>query len=90
MISTARRFSALALTLALAGCATTHYVSRPVELPLPAKPTLPAISGSNLQCLSADTYRALVERFRAIASDDNQLRAIIERNNQAAHDDTKD
>jgi hypothetical protein len=86
MFWTVRRISPLILALALAGCATPpRYIARPVVLPLPERPTLPHVSGAQMQCLSDAAYSTLVERERAIKGYAEQLRAIIRANNEASH-----
>lgn len=73
--------------LSLSGCATKPtYIVRPVELPIPARPTLPHVEGASLMCLSDDAYTALVKRERAIKSYAAQLEAVIRANNEAAHE----
>lgn len=82
MIST-RISSCLALVLVLTGCASTTDV-RPMALPLPARPTLPAVKASAVQCLSKDAYTALVNRERGLRTWGEKLEAIIQANNAKA------
>jgi len=69
----------LFLALILSGCSTTQpveYVTTP--LPLPPRPELPAISGEQLQCLSDETYSAIVKRDRGRREYAETLEAIIQ------------
>lgn len=75
------RFSAL-LALALAGCVTQP--PRPVPLPLPARPVLPAVKGADLQCLAPAVYTTIVNRERGYKTWGLELEAIITANNQKA------
>lgn len=82
MIST-RISSCLALALILTGCASTTDV-RPMTLPLPARPTLPAVQAAAVQCLAPDAYTALVNRERDLRTWGESLEAIIQANNAKA------
>lgn len=80
-------FAGMTMLALLAGCATApRVIVHPVELMLPARPPLPHIAADELRCLSDDAYSRLVERERAIKTDDAKLRAIIRANNRAAID----
>lgn len=46
--------------LLLVGCA--QPLVKPMDLDRPARPTLPTVKASELQCLDPDTYRRLVRR----------------------------
>lgn len=81
MISTIRSSLAL-LALLLIGCATAP--PRPVRLPLPARPVVPAVSRAELLCLSDSTYTKIVNRDRGYKGWGLQLEAIIEANNVKA------
>jgi hypothetical protein len=59
-----------------AGCATTTEY-RPVELPLPDRPTLPTLQAGDLQCLSDAAYQGLVERDARLQAHVERLEAII-------------
>lgn len=50
------------LSLLLAGCCETQYITRP--LPLPERPILPVVEASELSCVSDDAYYRLVQRER--------------------------
>ena len=63
--------------LALAGCAArVEYV--PMAAPCPSMPPLPSISAQELQPLSDDAYRRLVERELRLKEHIGQLRALCE------------
>lgn len=79
-----KRYWLILVLLALGGCTTTRIVHRPVPLPLPARPVLPAVAGSSLKCLSDATYTRLVERYRKLHAGYVKLERIIEVNNQHA------
>lgn len=60
------------------GCAQTpevRYVTRP--LTLPPRPALPVLVPADVQCLSDDAYRRLVERDRQRRNYAEILEAII-------------
>ena len=80
MTSTIRSSAAFAAVL-LAACATQP---RPVALPLPARPTVPAIPASELQCLADSTYTKIVNRDRGYKTWGLELEAIIKANNAKA------
>lgn len=67
----------LAVTIILPGCGLqpTHAISEP--LPLPVRPLLPALSASDIACLSDDTYKRLVIRDRLRREYAEELEAII-------------
>ena len=66
-----------ALFLALAGCAArVEYVPMPVSCP--PVPPLPSISAQELQPLTDDTYRKLVERELRLKEHIGQLRSLCE------------
>ena len=66
-----------ALFLALAGCAArVEYV--PMSVSCPPVPPLPSVSAQELQPLSDDTYRRLVERELRLKEHIGQLRALCE------------
>lgn len=69
---------------ALTGCIDpviqTEYVT--VELPRPARPVLPRISGKDLACLAQDAYQRLYDRQRAITDYAATLEAIIDSTHQ--------
>lgn len=68
----------LFLALILSGCGTApvEYVTTP--LPLPPRPELPAIGGEQLQCLSDETYSAIVTRDRGRREYAETLESIIQ------------
>jgi hypothetical protein len=73
--------------VALAGLLLTACAiqpPRPVELPLPARPTLTPLKAADLQCLSNSTYTTIVNRERGYKHWGLQLEAIIESNNAKA------
>src|SRR5690348_6023811 len=72
----------LVLALAMAGCTTVEH--RPVQLPLPARPTVPAVKPAEVQCLAKDTYTKIVDRDRGYKNWGLELEAIIEANNAKA------
>lgn len=78
--------SALVFTCALllAGCAAQPVRRAPVALPLPARPTLPAVPASALQCLAPGTYTDIVNRERGYKTWGLELEAIIQTNNAKA------
>lgn len=93
MISTIRACSALVLLLVLAACTTQP--PRPVELPVPARPTLTPIKASAFacpfampapitKCISDQTYDTLVERERKAWDWGAAGEAIIKANNAQA------
>lgn len=66
-----------ALFLALAGCAArVEYV--PMSVSCPPVPPLPSISAQELQPLTDDTYRKLVERELRLKEHIGQLRSLCE------------
>lgn len=66
-----------ALFLALAGCAArVEYV--PMSVSCPSMPPLPSVSAQELQPLSDDAYRRLVERELRLKEHIGQLRALCE------------
>jgi len=62
--------------LAAAGCTHTEYVQTP--LPRPPRPNVPTLSGDQLQCLSDDAYKAIVNRDRAKTEHIERLESVIE------------
>lgn len=67
----------LAALLLLSGCTVAYrYVPVPINL-LPPRAELPAISSEQLQCLSDDTYTALVARERLLLDELGDYRALI-------------
>lgn len=63
--------------LALAGCAArVEYV--PLTVPCPPVPPLPSISAQELQPLTDDAYRKLVERELRLKEHIGQLRSLCE------------
>jgi len=74
-----RRLFLLALLL-LSGCTTAYrYVAVPPGL-IPPRVELPAIYSDQLQCLSDDTYTALVTRERLLLDELGDYRALIGKN----------
>ena len=68
-----------ALFLALAGCAArVEYV--PMSVSCPPVPPLPSISAQELQSLTDDAYRRLVERELRLKEHIGQLRTLCEDN----------
>ena len=66
-----------ALFLALAGCAArVEYV--PMSVSCPPVPPLPSISAQELQPLTDDAYRRLVERELRLKEYIGQLRTLCE------------
>ena len=66
-----------ALFLALAGCAArVEYV--PMSVSCPPVPPLPSISAQELQTLTDDAYRKLVERELRLKEYIGQLRTLCE------------
>ena len=66
-----------ALFLALASCAArVEYV--PMSVSCPPVPPLPSISAQELQPLTDDAYRRLVERELRLKEHIGQLRALCE------------
>lgn len=69
---------ALVVAMLLGGCVTRvepHYLTTP--LPLPPRPTLPAIPAQAMECLSDEAYRAIVERDQQRRDYAEQLEAVI-------------
>ncbi|KMQ75342.1 hypothetical protein [Marinobacter subterrani] len=68
----------LFLVVLLTGCTTPaiEYVTTP--LPVPPRPELPSVSGEQLQCLSDETYTALVNRDRQRRDYAELLESIIQ------------
>ena len=66
----------LDLVLCISACATTVPVTP--KLPLPDKPSLPAIPASELMCISDSAYRTLVEREKLWINYTETLRNIIQ------------
>ncbi|KMQ73776.1 hypothetical protein [Marinobacter subterrani] len=56
--------------------AAIEYVTTP--LPVPPRPELPSVSGEQLQCLSDETYTALVNRDRQRRDYAELLESIIQ------------
>lgn len=65
------------VALSLAGCATAPVKYQPVQLPLPEKPLLPTVAGTELQCLSDPSYVAVKTRDRLQAKYVRELEAVI-------------
>lgn len=65
----------LTSAIILSSCSSVVYRTDP--LPLPPPPVLPRIKAPELQCLSADAYRRLVERDRKRRQYSEQLAEII-------------
>ena len=73
-----------ALFLALAGCAArVEYV--PMSVSCPPVPPLPSISAQELQPLTDDTYRKLVERELRLKEHIGQLRTLCEDNSNGQY-----
>lgn len=69
------------IAFALSGCAQpTRHVSQP--LPLPERPLLPRVYEAELSCLSAETYRRVVERERLRREYAETLEIIIRSTHQ--------
>jgi hypothetical protein len=67
----------LAALLLLSGCTTAYrYVAVPPGL-IPPRAELPAISSDQLQCLTDETYTALVTRERNLLEELDDYRALI-------------
>jgi hypothetical protein len=67
----------LAALLLLSGCTTAYrYVAVPPGL-IPPRAELPAISSDQLQCLTDETYTALVTRERLLLDELDDYRALI-------------
>lgn len=77
-----RIFRIAAALLLLSACTTQP--PRPVELPIPARPTVPAVKASELQCLSNDVYTRIVNRERGYKTWGLSLEAILFKNNEKA------
>lgn len=66
------------LTLWLIGCAArVEYQPVPTWL-IPLQPTVPTLAAEQLQCLSDEAYKKLVERDRACWQYARELRALVE------------
>ena len=73
-----------ALFLALAGCAArVEFVPSPAVCP--PVPPLPSISAQELQPLTDDTYRKLVERELRLKEHIGQLRTLCEDNSNGQY-----
>lgn len=73
--------------LLLAGCVSQP--PRPVELPLPARPTVLAVKPAELQCLAKPVYDKIVNRERGYKTWGLELEAIILTNNGNARAGTE-
>ncbi len=63
-------------SLFVSGCGK-EMVYKPVALPLPPKPELPAIHSDEINCLSDDTYRKFVDRDLIRKHYEERLELII-------------
>lgn len=81
----------IVLTLTMIGSLTagcvTHTVHKPVELPVPDRPNLPAISGDQMQCLSSETYLTLANRQALLTQYAERLEAVLDDNNRRAEEE---
>lgn len=68
--------AALAAFFVLAGCA--GRVIAPIPAPCPPVPKLPLVLESELQALTDDAYRRLVERELRLREHIGQLRAVCD------------
>ena len=75
------RALALAVVFATLAACTPAPVVRPVQLPIPAPPDLPAISAEQVECLSDEAWAAIVERDLARKQYAERLRQVILDNN---------
>jgi hypothetical protein len=67
----------LAVLLLLSGCTVAYrYVPVPINL-IPPRAELPTIGSDQLQCLSDETYTALVTRERNLLDELDDYRALI-------------
>jgi hypothetical protein len=67
----------LGALLLLSGCTTAYrYVAVPPGL-IPPRAELPAISSDQLQCLTDETYTALVTRERLLLDELGDYRALV-------------
>jgi hypothetical protein len=67
----------LGALLLLSGCAVAYrYVPIPINL-IPPRAELPTISSEQLQCLTDETYTALVTRERNLLDELDDYRALI-------------
>ncbi len=67
------------LAITGSGCSSTTQKAQyqMIALPLPARPALPIIQPMELECLSDETYRALVKRQRLMREYAEELEVII-------------
>lgn len=65
------------IALVLAGCAP-KVVYQQTPIYAPERPALPRIAGETLQCLSDETYTAIIERDRELKLYSETLEALIE------------
>lgn len=75
-----KRLALIAMILTMTGC-PAPAPQLPIQtqpLPLPARPVLPAIKGSELDCLSGDVYQRLAERQRRLRQYAEELEVIIQ------------
>jgi len=70
-----KKISLLILALFISGCATTVPVT--TKLPIPERPHLPPIPGSEMQCLSDEAYSALREGRKLLLNHIETLENII-------------
>ena len=84
ILSKINKAALAALFLASAGCvARVEYVPSPAVCP--PVPPLPSISAQELQPLSDDAYRRLVERELRLKEHIGQLRALCEDNSNGQY-----
>lgn len=63
--------------LNLTACATTTEVFISEPLPLPDRPTVPTVSGDDLECISDEAYEALAVRDQIRVEHIRRLEGII-------------
>lgn len=70
-----RKLKLIAAFLTIAGCSSVTVKTDPI--PLPVSPELPAITAQELECLSQDTFEAMVLREQTLRSYITTLQELI-------------
>lgn len=72
--------AALLIAVVAAGCAEKEvaYLTTVVPLDRPARPVLPTVRRSELECIGDDAYQRLIERQSLISGYAKELEAIVD------------
>lgn len=81
MYKKALMMALVTILISLGSCAKVRY--QPTPLPLPARPVLPQVSATELQCLSDKAYKRLVLRQLLLRQYSESLESIIQTTHQA-------